>query len=47
MVDRLVERVGADADGGPAQVVLAHVDRVQGGVPGVLAPERMSASVMG
>ena len=37
VVDGLVEGVGADADGRPAEVVLADVDRVEGGVPGVPA----------
>ncbi len=36
VVDGLVEGVGADADGGPAQVELAHVDRIQGRIPGAL-----------
>ena len=37
VVDGLVERVGADADGCPAQVVLADVDGVQRGVEGAHA----------
>ena len=32
--DRLVHGVGADADGAPAQVVLAHIDGVECGVEG-------------
>ncbi len=36
VVDGLVEGVGADPDGGPAQVELAHVDRVERGIPGLL-----------
>jgi hypothetical protein len=35
VVHRLVEGMGADADGGPSQVELAHVDGVERGVPGV------------
>ncbi len=34
MIDGLIKRVGTDADGGPAQVVLADVDRVERRVPG-------------
>lgn len=37
VVDGLVEGVRADPDGGPPQVELAHVDRVERGVPGLLA----------
>ena len=40
VVEGLVEGVGADADGGPAQVELADVDRVEGGVPGGVAPQQ-------
>ena len=36
VVDGLVEGVGADPDGGPSQVELAHVDRVERGIPGFL-----------
>ena len=35
--DGLVEGMGADADGSPAQVVLADVDRVESRVPGILS----------
>ncbi len=38
VVDRLVEGVGADADRGPAEVVLADVDRVERRVPGLGPP---------